>query len=64
MVSENNSGLLINPHNPAEIADTLRTILDDRALRNKFGGESRRIAASRWKSEVITNKLLDIYTQN
>ena len=61
MVSENNSGFLINPHDPAEIADKIRTVLDDSALRKKFGEESRHIAASRWKSEVITNKLLDTY---
>jgi len=61
MVSENNSGFLINPHDPGEIADKIRTVLDDSALRKKFSRESRHIAASRWKSEVITNKLLDTY---
>jgi glycosyltransferase involved in cell wall biosynthesis len=61
MVSENNSGFLINPHDPGEIADKIRTVLDDSSLRKKFSGESRHIAASRWKSEVITNKLLDTY---
>jgi glycosyltransferase involved in cell wall biosynthesis len=62
MVSEGKSGLLINPHNPAEIADNLRTVLDDSAIRQKFSRESRQIAASRWKSEVIANRLLDVYT--
>ena len=61
MVSEGNSGLLINPADPEEIADTLRTVLDDSSLRKKFGGESRQIAAARWKSEVITNRLIDTY---
>lgn len=61
MVSEGNSGLLINPADPEEIAATLRTVLDDSSLRKKFGGESRQIAAARWKSEVITNRLIDTY---
>lgn len=61
MVSENNSGFLINPHDPAEIADKIRMLLDDSSLRRKFGKESRKIAISRWKSEVITGKLLDLY---
>lgn len=63
MVSEGNSGLLINPRDPAEIADTIRTVLEDSSLRKKFSEESRQIAGSRWKSEVITNKLLDVYMQ-
>ncbi|MCK9592798.1 MAG: glycosyltransferase family 4 protein [Methanoregula sp.] len=61
MVSEGNSGFLINPADPAEIAEKIRTVLDDGSLRKKFGGESRQIAATRWKSEVITNKLIDTY---
>jgi len=61
MVSEGNSGLLINPADPEEIAATLRTVLDDSSLRKKLGGESRQIAAARWKSEVITNRLIDTY---
>ena len=63
MVSENNSGFLINPHDPTEIADKIVTLLDDRPLRKKMGEESRRIAASRWKSDVIATKLINEYTR-
>jgi glycosyltransferase involved in cell wall biosynthesis len=63
MVSEGNSGLLINPGNPAEIAENIRILLDDSSLRKKFSEESRRIATSRWKSEWIANKLLDVYRE-
>jgi glycosyltransferase involved in cell wall biosynthesis len=61
MVSEGNSGFLINPHDPKEIADKIVLLLDDSALRKKFQKESQKIAISRWKSEVITNKLIDLY---
>ncbi len=61
MVSEGKSGFLIDPHNPVEIADKIKKVLDDSSLRKKFSGESRQIAASRWKSEVISNRLLDVY---
>ncbi len=61
MVSEGKSGFLIDPHNPEEIADKIQKVLDDSSLRKKFSGESRQIAASRWKSEVISNRLLDVY---
>ena len=63
MVSEGNSGLLINPLDPVEISDKIRMVLDDDSLRKKFGTESRRIAQSRWKSDIITNKLIDLYLQ-
>jgi glycosyltransferase involved in cell wall biosynthesis len=63
MVSEDNSGLLINPRDPVEISDKIRMLLDDDSLRNKFGAESRKIAESRWRSDIITNKLLDLYLQ-
>jgi len=61
MVSEGNSGFTIDPSNPREIADRLRILLDDRALRKKFGDQSRQIAELRWRSDVIVNKQLDQY---
>ena len=62
MVSEGNSGFTIDPSNPREIADRLRILLDDRALRKKFGEQSRQIAESRWRSDVIVNRQLDQYS--
>ena len=61
MVSPGRTGFLINPHSGKEIADCTAILLGDNALRKKFQDESRRIAESRWKSEVITNKLIDLY---
>jgi glycosyltransferase involved in cell wall biosynthesis len=61
MISTGKSGFLINPHSPEEIANHTAILLGDNALRKQFQEESRRIAASRWKSEVITNKLIDLY---
>jgi len=61
MISPGKSGFLINPHACKEIADCTAILLGDNAVRKKFQEESRRIAESRWKSEVITNKLIDLY---
>jgi glycosyltransferase involved in cell wall biosynthesis len=63
MVSEGNSGLLVNPDDPGDIAGSIRTVLDDASLRKRWGKESGAIAASRWKSDVITGRLLDLYLQ-
>lgn len=61
MVSDENSGYLADPRSPEEIAQKTAMLLTDDALRKKFGLESRRIAESRWKSEVIVNKQLREY---
>jgi glycosyltransferase involved in cell wall biosynthesis len=61
MVSEGNSGYLINPHSPEEVARQTALLLSDDGVRKKFGRESRRIAESRWKSEVIVNNQLQEY---
>ncbi len=62
MVSEGNSGFTLDPSRPREIADRLRILLDDSALRKKFGEKSRQIAESRWRSDVIVNRQLDQYS--
>ena len=61
MVSPGKTGFLINPQSPQDIADRMAILLDDRVKRKEFSDESRRIAASRWKGDVITNKLIDFY---
>ena len=61
MVSEGSSGYLIDPKSPEETAHRIALLLTDDALRKKFGRESRRIAESRWKSEVIVNNQLQLY---
>jgi L-malate glycosyltransferase len=61
MVSPGKTGFLINPHSPQDIADRMAILLDDSVKRKEFSDESRRIAATRWKGDVITNKLIDFY---
>lgn len=61
MVSPGKTGFLTNPDSPEEIAQNIALLLDDRMMRKKFSDESRRIAGSRWRSDVITNKLIDLY---
>ncbi len=63
MVSHGKTGFLINPQSPEELASHMAMLLDDAVLRKKFSDESRKIAASRWRSDVITNRLLDLYVK-
>jgi len=62
MVSSENSGFLINPRSPEEIANHTLMLLEDSSLRKKFKEKSRQIARSRWKSDVIVSKQLDLYS--
>jgi glycosyltransferase involved in cell wall biosynthesis len=61
MVAPGKTGFLINPDSPEDIAGRMAFLLGDAGLRKKFSEESRRIAAARWKSDVITSKLIDLY---
>lgn len=61
MVAEGSSGYLIDPHSPEEVARQTALLLTDDTIRKQFGRESRRIAESRWKSEVIVNNQLQLY---
>ena len=61
MVSDGNSGFLIDPKSPEDIANHISVLLDDYSLREKFRERSKRIAESRWKSDVIVNKQLNEY---
>lgn len=62
MVSDGNSGFLIDPHSAEDIATRIAILLDDDKVRAEFGRESRRIALTRWKPDVIVNQLIDEYT--
>jgi len=61
MVSDGNSGFLIDPASPEDIADHISVLLNDCSLREKFKENSKQIAESRWKSEIIVKKQLDEY---
>ncbi len=61
MIRDGESGFLVNPHDPADIADRLRVILSDRTLRDRFGEASRRIARERFHPEVVARRTREVY---
>ena len=61
MVAPGESGFLIDPQSPEEIATSTALLLDDSTLRRRMGEKSRRIADSRWRNDLIIGKQLDAY---
>lgn len=61
MVAHGESGFLIDPQSPDDIATSTALLLDDSTLRRRMGEESKRIAASRWRNDLIIGKQLDAY---
>lgn len=61
MVSQGESGFLIDPKSPEEIAKFTAILLDDDVLRRRMQKEARRIADSRWRNDLIIGKQLDEY---
>ena len=63
LVRPGQNGFLIEPGNVLEIANALRNLANDPALRNKMGGESRRLAVEFYDARNKLEELLCIYRQ-
>ncbi|KAF5038313.1 D-inositol-3-phosphate glycosyltransferase [anaerobic digester metagenome] len=61
MVSHGETGFLVDPRKPEDIAGCLAVALDDARLRREMGNASRRVADSRWRNDIIVRRLLDMY---
>ena len=61
MVAPGESGFLVDPGSPDDIATSTALLLDDSTLRRRMGAASKRIAASRWRNDIIIGKQLDVY---
>ncbi len=62
LVAQLDAGLIVPPHAPLEIAAALRQLLDEPTLWQSCAAASRRLA-QRFRSEVIADQLLAVYTE-
>lgn len=60
-VKDGENGILVPTHNPAAIADALKTLIENPVLRRKMGKESRRIAERDYDVENVASVHLQIY---
>ena len=57
------AGCVVDPSNPQEIADTLRTMLSDRAKLAEMAANARRAALESYNWEKESQKLLALYNE-
>lgn len=60
-VEDGVNGFKVDPHHPDQIADALRKLIDDPALRHRMGEESRRMAEEDYDVNAVARIHLDIY---
>lgn len=63
MVRDGESGFLVDPNDPEDIAGRLRQLLLDEELRNAMGETSRRIAFDRFHPAVVARRTREIYRE-
>jgi glycosyltransferase involved in cell wall biosynthesis len=60
-VVNNVTGLLVPPRNPAALAAALKTLIDDPALRARFGAAARKRAVENFSDAIICEKTIWVY---
>jgi len=63
VVSDGESGLLVDPAQPGEIATAIVTLLSNRALRKKISERARQVVLERFNIEVSVKQHLEFYQQ-
>jgi len=63
MVRHGESGFLIDPHSPQDIASRLGELLHDDALRVRMGAVGRRIAEERFHPDHVARQTRDVYRE-
>ena len=61
LISEGESGLLVHPGKPEELADRLLTLAKDRALAEKYGSNARVKAYEQFSLETMLNSYEELY---
>ncbi len=61
VIVEGETGLLVEPGQPDRLADALRTLLDDEALRRRMGQAARARAQAEFSVETMARRYLALY---
>ena len=61
VVTHGRNGLLVPPRDAHAVANALRLLIDDKALRVRFGEQGRAIAEARFDVKRVTAETLTVY---
>lgn len=61
IVIDGKTGLLVAPRSPADLADALRRLRDDAALRSSFGAAGRAAVEERFRVDVIARRMVELW---
>jgi glycosyltransferase involved in cell wall biosynthesis len=60
-VTHDVTGLLVPVGDPAPLADALRRLEADPALRNRLGSAGREVARAKFRQDIVIEKLSTLY---
>lgn len=61
MVRDGETGFLVDPNDSDDIAERLRNVLEDDALRSRMGVRAREIALDRFHPDVVARRTREVY---
>jgi glycosyltransferase involved in cell wall biosynthesis len=64
MVRDGESGFLVDPNNPDDIANRLGQLLKDDELRRSMGAKGREIALDRFHPAKVAARTLEVYMRS
>ncbi len=62
-VDDGTTGLVVPPEDPAALAEAIRRLIDDPAMRTSLGAEARRRGVERFTVEATVGAYLDLYRE-
>ena len=61
MVRDGETGFLVDPGDPVEIADRLGELLASEDLRRRFGQRARQVARERYHPDAVAARTAEVY---
>lgn len=63
IVRDGVNGLLVKPRDSLDLANKIKTLLEDMRYAKNLGGKSRKIALEEFDQDIVVNKTLELYQQ-
>ena len=63
LIEQEGTGIIVPPKNPQALSDAIKRLLDDEALRKKFGKQSQKRAQERFSFETMLSATIRLYNE-